>query len=135
MLLNRLKELKKEKGLTSKQIAEKTNLPERTIKRIFSGETPNPYLDTIHSIVTVLGCSLNELFADSKLVVGNEDLATLQEKLDIATAELDLVKAENTILKDNHAAFTAESELLKLEIKHKDEIIAIHNYYTKIKTE
>ena len=114
MWLENIKELKKKTGMTSKQIADKTNLPERTIKRIFSGDTDNPYVDTLHRIVTVLGGSLDEILADTKLVVGDKNLATLQENVDVTTAELDLIKAEYAILKDKVTSLTTENELLKM---------------------
>ena len=133
MWLDNLKELKKTKGMSTKQIAEKTNLPERTVTRIFSGDTDNPYVDTLHRIVTVLGGSLDDILADTKMVVGEHNLATLQERMDVVTAERDRILAENAILKDKADALTAENEMLKMEIRHKDEIIAIHNYYTKLK--
>ena len=132
MWLENLKELKKEKGMSAKQIAEKTKLPERTVSRIFSGDTDNPYVDTLHRIVTVLGGSLDDILADTKMVVGDKNLVTLQADVDVITAERDLIIAENSILKDKVAALTAENDMLKKEIKHKDEIIAIHNYYNKL---
>ena len=135
MWLNNLKELKKRAGMSTKQIAAKTNLPERTVARIFSGETDNPYVDTLHRIVTVLDGSLDDILADTKVVVGNQSLATLQENVDVAQAERDLIAAENAILKDKVAALTAENDLLTLELKHKDELLALHNYYNKLKTE
>jgi transcriptional regulator with XRE-family HTH domain len=133
MWLDNLKDLKKKTGMSSKQIAEKTNLPERTVIRIFSGDTENPYVDTLHRIVTVLGGSLDDILADTKMVVGEENLVTLQENVDVVTAERDLITAENAILKDKVATLTAENDMLKMEIKHKDEIIALHNYYNKLK--
>lgn len=132
MWLDNLKELKNEKGMSAKQIAEKTKLPERTVSRIFSGDTDNPYVDTLHRIVTVLGGSLDDILADTKMVVGEKNLVTLQADVDVITAERDLIIAENSILKDKVAALTAENDMLKKEIKHKDEIIAIHNYYNKL---
>ena len=132
MWLDNLKELKKEKGMSAKQIAEKTKLPERTVSRIFSGDTDNPYVDTLHRIVTVLGGSLDDILADTKMVVGEKNLVTLQADVEVITAERDLIIAENSILKDKVAALTAENDMLKKEIKHKDEIIAIHNYYNKL---
>ena len=134
MWLDNLKELKKLKGMSTKQIAEKTNLPERTVARILSGDTDNPYVDTLHRIVSVLGGSLDDILADTKLVVGEKNLAVLQEKLDAVTAERDLIKADNAILKDKVTSLTAENELLKLQLKHKEEIIALHNYYNKLKS-
>lgn len=133
MWLENLKELKKAKGMSTKQIAEKTNLPERTVARILSGDTDNPYVDTLHRIVTVLGGSLDDILADTKMVVGEKNLATLQENVDVVSAERDLLKAENSILKDKISALTSENDLLKLQLAHKDEIIALHNYYNKLK--
>ena len=132
MWLDNLKELKKTKGMSAKQIADKTNLPERTVNRIFSGDTDNPYVDTLHRIVTVLGGSLDDILADTKMVVGDKNLATLQENVDTVTAERDLIIAENAILKDKVTTLTNENEMLKMQLMHKEEIIALHNYYNKI---
>lgn len=133
MWLDNLKELKKRTGMSSKQIAEKTNLPERTVVRIFSGDTDNPYVDTLHRIVSVLGGSLDDILADTKVVVGEKNLVTLQENVEVATAERDLIAAENAILKDKVAALTAEIEMLKMQLNHKEELLALHNYYNKLK--
>ncbi len=134
MWLENLKELKKETGMTVKQIAEKTNLPERTVSRIFSGETDNPYVDTLHRIVTVLGSSLDGIFADTKLVVGEENLAALQADIDRLTSELTLANAELAVLRDKANTLSAENEVLRLKLEHKDELLALHNYYMKIKS-
>lgn len=133
MWLENIKELKKKTGMSVKQIAEKTSLPERTVNRIFSGDTDNPYVDTLHRIVTVLGGSLDDILADTKVVVGDQNLVTLQENIDVVTAERDLIIAENAILKERVTALSAENEMLKLQLMHKDEIIALHNYYNKLK--
>lgn len=135
MWLDRLKELKKEKGVSTKWIAEETNLPERTVNRIFSGDTDNPYVDTLHRIVSVLGGSLDSILADSKMVVGESNLSTLQTEVDRLTGELAILNAENAVLKDKVSSLTAEADLLRLKLEHKDEIIALHNYYNKMKKE
>ena len=134
MWLDNLKELKKAKGMSSKQIAEQTNLPERTVSRIFSGDTDNPYVDTLRRIVAVLDGSLDDLFAESKIVVGGQDLATAQAEVERLTAEASMLSAENTVLKDKVTALTAENDLLRLKLEHKEEIISLHNYYNKLKT-
>lgn len=140
MWLDKLKELKKEKGMSVKQIAERTNLPERTVNRVFSGDTDNPYVDTLHRIVSALGGSLDDILTDSKVVVGDTDLKTLQEDNDTLqatieklTAENALLSAENKILSDQVTNLTAEKEILRLKLDHKEEIIALHNYYNKLK--
>ena len=132
MWLDNLKELKRMKGMSSKQIAEVTNLPERTVIRIFSGDTDNPYMDTLRRIVAVLDGSLDDLFAESKTVVGNKDLATLQQEVDRLNAENEMLNAENVILKDKVVTLTAENDLIKNKLEHKEEIIRLHNYYNSL---
>lgn len=134
MWLENLKELKARSGMTSKQIAEKTNLPERTVTRIFSGETDHPYADTLDIIVKALDADLGDVFSETKVIVATDDLVSIKENVDVVEAERDLVAAENEMLKSKLAALTTEIELLKKELQHKEEIIALHNYYMKLRT-
>lgn len=132
MWLDKLKELKKETGLSVKQISDATMLSEKTVERIFAGSAKSPYVDTLDRIATALGSSLSEVLAETKAVVGTEKLAVLQENVDVANAELDMLKAENKVLQDKVVSLTAEIDLLRLKLEHKEEIISIHNYYNKI---
>ena len=129
MWLDNLKELKKKTRMSSKQIAELTKLPERTVIRIFSGDTDNPYVDTLHRIVTVLGGSLDDILADTKVVVATESLVEVKESANVIEAERDMIAVENEMLKTKVAALTAEIDLLSKELKHKEELLALHNYY------
>ena len=146
MWLDNLKELKKNTNLSSKQIAEKTKLPERTVNRIFSGDTDNPYVDTLHRIVTVLGGSLDDILADTKVVVATESLVEVKESLvevqetleevketaNIMESERDLTKIENERLKVEIANLKTELQLLKQELQHKDELLELHKFYRKL---
>ncbi len=129
MWLDNLKELKKAKGMTTKQIADATKIPESTIKRIFSGDTTDPYVTTIHRIVIVLGGSLDHILADTNAVLAPETLVEAKETANVAEAERDLIAVENEMLKAKNAALTTELELLKKELSHKEELLALHNYY------
>ena len=131
MWLDNLKELKKRKGMSSKQIAELTNLPERTISRIFSGETDAPRIDTLRRIVTILDGSLDDIFAESGSVVADADHTALQKEVDRLTGELALLKAEVALLKDKNASLSAENDLLRLKLEYEEKIVALHNYYMK----
>ena len=124
MWLDNLKELKKKSGMSSKQIAEGTLLPERTICRIFNGETSNPTITTLIPIIKFLGGSMSEVFADTKAIVGDQHLATLQESVLTLTAERDSAITENLNLKEQIAALT--NELLRTQLTHKDEIISLY---------
>ena len=140
MWLDNLKELKKEKGMSVKQIAEKTNLPERTVSRIFSGDTDNPYVDTLHRIVTVLDGSLDGILADTKVVVGNVGLKELQsenvklaEQIEVLSSERDFIAAELSACKQTICGLSAEVDLLRLKLEHKEELLALHNYYNNLR--
>ena len=133
MWLENLKELKKAKGLTSKQIADATKIPESTIKRIFAGETDDPYVSTIHRIVTVLGGSLDNILADTNAVLSTESLAEVKENAEVVEAERDLVRAELEMLRAKTTAQETEILLLKEQLKHKEEVLALINYFAKIK--
>ena len=129
MWLDNLKELRKMTKMSYKQIADMTNLPERAVTRIFSGDTDNPYMDTIHRIVTALGGSLDDIFADTKVVVATESIVELKDNVDAITAQNDLIAVENDMLKKKVDAQATEIELLKKELAHAKELLALHNYY------
>ena len=131
MWLENLKELKKAKGMTSKQIADATKLPESTIKRVFSGETTDPLVSTIHRIVVALGGSLDHILADTNAVLAPETFAEVKETAEVVEAERDLVRAELEMLRANTAAQETEILLLKERLQHKEELLAVHNYYIK----
>jgi len=129
MWLDNLKELKKTKGMTLTQIADATKIPESTIKRIFSGDTIDPYVTTIHRIVTTLGGSLDHILADTNAVLSTESLVEVKEIASVVEAERDLIVVENDMLKTKVAALNTELELLKKELAHKEELLALHKYY------
>lgn len=134
MWLDNLKELKKNKGMTCKQIANATQIPESTIKRIFSGDTDNPYVDTVRRIAIALDSSLDEIFAEAKVVLATETLVEVQETAEAVAAEKEVIEVKNDMLEAKVAAQAMEIELLKKELQHKDELLAVYNYFTKIKT-
>ena len=133
MWLENLKELKKAKGMTTKQIADATKIPESTIKRIFAGDTEDPYVSTIHRIVTVLGGSLDHILADTNAVLAPEKVVEVKENAGVVEAENKLVLAELEMLRAKTTAQEAEILLLKERLQHKDEILALIDYFAKIK--
>ena len=132
MWLETLKELKKASGKNSHAIAEGTCIPERTIIRIFSGETMNPSISTLIPIVNFLGGSFDEVFAESKAVVATESLAELKENVDVVSAQNDVITRENEVLKAQKLALENEVKLLKMQLMHAEEKLAIHNFYIKV---
>ena len=135
MWLDNLKELKKSKGMTSKQLADITGIPESTIKRIFSGDTEDPYVFTIHRIVKALGGSLDNILADTNAVLAPQSIVEVKENVSIAETERDALAAEIAVLKDRVTVLADENAALKNKIDVlKDEIIETHRYYIKSKS-
>lgn len=139
MWLDNLKELKKEANMSNKQLAERSNLPIKTVERILLGYTANPYLDTLDRLATALNCTIGDIVADTRAVVGDSTLSELSETVNAVTAEKDVLQAkaemviaENAVLKEKISVLTSENEFLKLQLAHKEELLAVHNYYNKL---
>lgn len=61
MGLERLNEIKKEKGLTNEQLAAVSGIPKTTIDKITAGVNTNPKLGTLQALCKALGCRLDDL--------------------------------------------------------------------------
>lgn len=134
-----LKKRTKELGYTIKYVSQESRVPERTVTRIYSGETPSPNVDTLYAIAVVLGLTLEEILTGNNSVLGGKDYKIILEEYTELTynveklkSEITLVLAENSVLKDKIAVLTAENELLKVKLEHKEEIISLHNYYINL---
>jgi transcriptional regulator with XRE-family HTH domain len=132
MWLENLKELKKKTEMSSKQIADKSRLPERTVARIFSGETDHPRIDTLGLIADAMGVTLRDIFADTNVIVATETLTEVKEVAEIVEAERDEVAIKNEMLEAKVNALTMEIELLTSQLQHKDELLSVHKQYLAI---
>jgi len=64
MIVTRLKKVLKNKDLTQKQLAEKSDIGEYKISLLCSGKARNIHLTTAKKICDVLDCTLDEAFGD-----------------------------------------------------------------------
>ena len=131
MWLERIKEAKEAQGITTKDMANRMCLPKETITRILNGKTKNPYITTVLEMGEAVGLSPLELFLETGLVLGSANLKTLQEELDDTKAQLELVRISCDVKETENAALLAEINLLKKELQHKEELLAVHNYYIR----
>ena len=128
--------------MSYKDISVGTGIPPKTIERIFNGSTESPTIGSLIPIINFLNGNFTEIFADTQAVVGNttvtelqENVTELQENVEVAISKNDLLSAENKILQDKVSTLEKEIELLKTKLMHKEELLAVHNYYTKLKCE
>lgn len=60
-IVEKLKMIKEDKGITNTELEKLSNIPLATITRVFNGHTPNPSFETISRIAIALGVSLDEV--------------------------------------------------------------------------
>lgn len=135
MLLENLRYFKEVSNMTYEQIAEESKTPLSTVKNIFSGKS-EPLASTLYRISKALNVTLEDLLADANVVLApkslmevKETLEEVQESANIMEAERDLIKIENERLKIENANMTTELQLIKKELQHKEELLAVHNFY------
>ena len=127
MYRDRINEQRKILGISIKAMSERSelHLPEETISRFLANKTHDARVSTMLDVCATVGLQPYELFMDA--ITAAEFKLFLETKLsDIDnTAELEMLRAKT-------AAQEAEIQLLKERLQHKDEIIALHNYYNKL---
>ena len=131
MWRDNLKELRKKSGLTNQQIAVKADLPESTVTHMFTDGKSIPLASNLYRVVKAMGGSLDDILSDSCAFVAPPSIVEVKETADVVEAEMELVLANNKTLEAKVAALEMENELLKRELLHKEELLAVHNYYIK----
>ena len=136
--LENLKAVKKDKDVSNKWISEQSGVPRKTVDRIFAGGTDSPQFDTIRLVCAALGVSIDDIASDTMTILGTKTVAILQTENDTLAAEnealklnLEEVTNKNLKLREEICRLSAENATLALTLEHKEEIIAIHNYYIK----
>lgn len=80
MIRDRLKALQIKADISCAEWSKMTTVPEATIRKILSGETPDPRFDTIAKLVTPLGGSLDDIVGAKKEVeIENNAVLVLKE--------------------------------------------------------
>jgi len=123
MWRDRILEAKAEKGISTKSMAEYARLTEKTVKRILTDKTQAPYVDNVIILGASVGLSPSEVFAETGVIVGDQDLAVLQAEVDRLTSELSTLASETEKLKSQISALTVENDLLRLKLEHKEELV------------
>lgn len=70
MLKDYLQKLKSKNGYSWSDIANLSNIPEVTVRKIITGETETPRIDTVIALVNALGGELNGIIEDKN--IGND---------------------------------------------------------------
>ena len=90
MWFERLKELKARSGMTTKEIAAGSGIPEPTLVKLFAGVTKEPKLNTIQQLVHFLGYTLDDL----------DDVDAPKSPADFSDDEKQLIEDYRKLTKD-----------------------------------
>ena len=139
MWRERIIETRKAKGITIKMMSEMTpsKIPPETITRILNEKTGDPRISTVLELGESVGLTPWELFAETADLIAYQSFLNLQAEVDALKVDKEALAAENKALKNNVnevVALKAEIDRLRLTLEHKEEIIALHNYYNKLKS-
>ena len=109
VFLERLRVLKDKSGMSAKEIADKSGIPESTVTRILSGKTPNPTIISVMDIIKAMGGKASDVFDD------NAQVNTLP-------------KVPQTVVNDIEKKNSEVIELYERIIKSKDRTIRLLTY-------
>ena len=132
----RIIEEKKRLNLSAKTMEDtsRLHLSEETINRVLSGKTADPGINTVLDIAETVGLKPYELFMDATLAAEFKAFLELKSRSEETEAERIRIIAENENLKATNAGLVDRIRVLEMELSHSKEIIDLHNYYNKIKT-
>lgn len=135
MFRERIVEEKKRLNITAKSMSERSrmHIPEETISRVLSGKTADPGVNTVVDLGETVGLAPYEIFMDSTLAAEFRAFLELKSKSEETEAERIRIIAENESLKIINTTLSQKIDKLEMQIKHNEEIIALHNYYNKLK--
>jgi transcriptional regulator with XRE-family HTH domain len=111
MWRERMAEIKKEKGISTKVWSERSGLSVDTINRIMNSQkvkTDSPRLDTIEAMCIGLGVEVWEVF-----YMGDRSFVSLQAENASLKAERDCLIAENAVQRDKIDALREKVDSLK----------------------
>lgn len=131
MFRDRITEERKRLRITVRSMSErsKLRLPEETISRVLSGKTADPGVSTVIDLGETVGLAAYEIFMDSTLSSEFRAFLELKSKSEETEAERIRIIAENETLKTINATLSQKIEILEMKLAHKEELIALHNFY------
>lgn len=121
MYRDKLEEIRKEKGLSTKQWSELSGVSVDTINRIRNPENPekdSPRISTLEDLCKPLGVEPWEIF-----YMGDKSLVSLQAEISSLKSERDALIAENGALKNKVDTLRDNMNALK------NELIYMHHHY------
>lgn len=131
MFRDRILAEKTKSNLSSKTLADtsRLHLSEETIRRILTGKTADPGINAVLDIGEGVGLKPYEIFMDDTLAAEFRAFLELKSRNEATEAEHIKLLAEYESLKATNAGLVDRIRVLEMTLEHKEEIIALHNFY------
>lgn len=120
-----LHELRAKRGMSYKQIAEKENLSEKSVTRVFTGEAKSPGVDLIRKIIHALDGKWSEIFSEGDAVIAPIELITAQIDCEKALEINSALSDKTRDLERKNAELEAEIATLTLKLEHQERVIGL----------
>lgn len=134
MFRERILEEKKRLNLSVRTMADtsRMHLSEETISRFLTGKTTDPGIETFVDLAGTVGLKPYEAFMDATLAAEFRTFLELKSRSEESEAERIRIVADNENLKATNAGLIDRIRVLEMQLAHKDEIIELHNNYSKL---
>lgn len=97
MVKEYLKNLKSKGNFSWSELSSLSGIPDATIRKIFSGETADPRMETVVKLITAMGGSLDELaYGEKKKETEINAIMAMKEVYETRIAEIKESSAERT---------------------------------------
>ena len=115
--LKKIRELKKEKGLSNEEISEIADVPETTVSKIMSGATQDPRFESVAKIIIALGGSVDQI-----LGIAPENPEPVPTRVDsVVSNYIDILKAKDDLIAEKEKRIEVQDKRINSLDK------AVHN--------
>lgn len=127
MWLDSLKAMKEQSGMTTKEISEKSGIPEPTLEKLFAGATKDPKLATMQQLVHFFGRTLDDLDdgrgakkspSEAEAAPGEEVLKLL-EVLDSSLVKMGYIGADDDLTEQQEEVLIGVCRILRATFEKK----------------
>lgn len=129
MYFSRLLQAFTDSNLTHKQLAEKSQVSEKTISRMLTTPDYKPSVVTATRVAKALNITMQELFAETDVVLIRKDILADLEEAKRFVEGCKTLSAENITLREKVASLEKKNENLQTKLQHKEEVISLHESY------
>ena len=132
MYFNRLLQAFTDSNLTHKQLAEKSQVSEKTISRMLTTPDYQPSVVTATRVAKALNITMQELFAETDVVLIRKDVLVDLEESKRFVEGCRTLSTENIALREKVSSLEKKNENLQTKLQHKEEIISLHESYKSL---